>query len=113
MLETLRQNLLEKVVQYLDEMVVFLWDDFEALVITSSINRALASIDWSNNAARRVPKERNPDLRDFYLYNMSSFSSYHLVYVDESGCDKRIGFGWTDWSPLGVTPVRIAWFQRE
>jgi hypothetical protein len=102
MLETLRQHLLEKLFQYLDEIVVFLWDELEALVITSSISRALASIDWSNNAARRVPKERNPDLRGFYLYNLSSFSSYHLVYVDESGCDKRIGFRRTGWSPLGV-----------
>jgi DDE superfamily endonuclease len=60
-----------------------------------------------------VAKERNPDLRDFYLYNLSSFSSYHLVYVDESGCNKRIGFRRTGWSPLGVTPVKIARFQRE
>jgi transposase len=113
MLETLGQHLLEKLFQYLDEIVVFLWDEFEALVIISSISRALASIDWSNNAARRVPKERNPDLRDFYLYNLSSFSSYNLVYVDESSYDKRIGFRRAGWSPLGVTPVKIAWFQRE
>ena len=30
---------------------------------------------------------------------------YHYVFVDESGCDKRIGFRRTGWSPLGVTPV--------
>jgi transposase len=38
---------------------------------------------------------------------------HHLVYVDESGCDKRVGFRRTGWSPLGVTPVQIAQFQRE
>jgi hypothetical protein len=58
-------------------------------------------------------KERNPDLRDFYLHNLSAFRSYHLVYVDESGCDKRIGFRRTGWSLLGVTPVKIARYQRE
>lgn len=33
--------------------------------------------------------------------------------MDESGCDKRINFRRTGWSPLGVTPVKIARFQRE
>lgn len=27
-----------------------------------------------------------------YPYILLDFQSYHLVYVDESGCDKRIGF---------------------
>jgi hypothetical protein len=94
-------------------MVVFLWDEFEVLVTTSAVSRALASIGWSKKVARRVAKERNPDLRDFYLHNLSAFRSYHLVYVDESGCDKRIGFRRTGWSPLGVTPVKTARFQRE
>jgi hypothetical protein len=83
------------------------------LVTTFSIGKALASIGWSKKAARRVSKERNADLRDFYLHNLSAFRSYHLVYVDESGCDKRIGFRRTAWSPLGVAPVQIARFQRE
>jgi hypothetical protein len=73
----------------------------------------LSSIGWSKKAARRVAKEQNPDLRDFYLYYLSSFRSYHRVYVDESGCYKWIGFRRTGWSPLGVTPVKIARFQRE
>jgi transposase len=33
--------------------------------------------------------------------------------VDESGCDKRIGFRRTGWFPLGVTPVQVTQFQRE
>jgi len=113
MLDALREYLLEKPVLYLNEMAVFLWNEFEVLVTKSSISRALSSIGWSKKAARRVAKEQNPDLRDFYLYNLSSFRSYHLVYVDESGCDKRIGFRRTGWSPFGVTPVKIARFQRE
>jgi hypothetical protein len=47
------------------------------------------------------------------MYKLSSFRSYQLVYVDESGCDKRIGFRRTGWSPLGTTPVQIAQYQRE
>jgi len=47
------------------------------------------------------------------MYNLSAFQSYHLVYVDELGCDKRIGFRRTGWAPLGVAPVQIARFHRD
>lgn len=94
-------------------MAVFLRDEFEAQVTVHSIGRALASVGWSKKAARRIARERNADLRDFYLYELSGFRSYQLVFVDESGCDKRIGFRRTGWSPVGVTPVQVAQFQRE
>lgn len=37
-------------------------------------------------------KERNVDLRDAYSHYLSDFRLYHHVYVDESRCDKWIGF---------------------
>jgi hypothetical protein len=58
-----------------------------------------------------VAQERNLEIRDFYAYNLLAFRSYHLVYVDESRCDKLIGFRWTSWSPLGVAPIQIAKFH--
>jgi transposase len=108
MLDALREYLLEKPEQYLDEMAVFLWDEFDVLVTTATISRTLVSIGWSKKTIRRRAREQNPDLRDFYLYNLSAFRSYHLVYVDELGCDKRIGFRRTGWSPLGATSAQIA-----
>jgi len=112
MLDALRQHLLEKPDQYLEEMEVFLWDEFEARIPKSTISRTLRSAGWSKKTVRRVAKEQNPDLRDFYLYNLSSFHSYHLVFVDESGCDKRVGFRRTGWSPLGTSPVQVTQFHR-
>lgn len=112
MLDALRERLIEKPDQYLDEMAVFLWDEFEVLVTTSTISRTLKTIEWSKKTARRVALGRSAELRDLYLYDLSAFESYHVVYVDESGCDKRIGFRRTAWSPLGVTPVQIARFHR-
>jgi transposase len=113
MLDALRQRLLEKPGLYLDEMAVFLYDEFDALVTTSTISRSLKSVGWTKKVIRHIAKERNADLRDFYLHNLSDFRSYHLVFVDESGCDKRIGFRRTGWSPLGVTPAQIAHFHRD
>jgi hypothetical protein len=60
------------------------------------------SIGWSRKQTRRVAQERNADLRDFHHRRLSEFSSYHLDYVDESGCDKRVGIRRTGWSPRGT-----------
>jgi transposase len=113
MLAALCDRLLEKPGLFRDEMAVFLYDEFDVLASVSSIGRALASIKWSKKKTRRIANERNADLRDFYLHKLSSFRSHQLVYVDESGCDKRIGFRRTGWSPLGVAPVEIAQFHRD
>lgn len=107
MLKVLLDHLLEKPDLYQDEMAIYLYDEFEVLVTTSNISRALAP------AARHIARERNADLRDYYLHKLSAFRSYHLVYVDESGCDSRIGFRRTGWSPLGVTPVKVTRFHRD
>jgi hypothetical protein len=58
MLEALGEYLTERLGQHLDQMAVFLLDEFEVLITT----RALASIGWSKKAGRRVAKEQNPDL---------------------------------------------------
>ena len=113
MLSALLEHLVEKPEQYQDEMAVFLYDEFSVLLTTSTISRALKSTGWSKKTTRRVAKERNADLRDLYHNNLSAFRSYHLVYVDESGCNSRIGFRRTGWSPLGVAPVQVARLHRD
>jgi transposase len=113
MLDALKERLIEKPGMYQDEMALFLYDEFEILVNNSAVSRALASIGWTKKTTRQIAKERNANLRDYYLHNLSAFQSHHLVYVDESGCDNRIGFRRTGWSPLGVAPVQIAQFHRD
>jgi hypothetical protein len=84
MLGVLQEHLVVKPELYLEEMAVFLWDEFDALLSPSSFSRALLSINWSKKTARRVAKERNPDLRDLYLHNLSAFRStpYTLTSLD-------------------------------
>jgi transposase len=113
MLDALCEHLLEKPGLCRDEMVLFVLDEFNAQVTPFSIGRALKARGWTKKTIRRVAKGRNADLRDLYLHNTSDFHSYHYIFVDESGCDKRIGFRRTGWSPLGVTPVQVSRFQRE
>ncbi|GAA93241.1 TPR domain protein [Aspergillus luchuensis IFO 4308] len=60
-----------------------------------------------------LPSDAKPRLATNVNDNtQSEFRSYHLIYVDESGCDKRVGFRRTAWSPVGVTPLQISRFHR-
>ncbi len=92
MLSALLKQLIQKPELYQDKIAIFLYDEFETVVTTSTISRALALAGWSKKAARRVAKERNADLRDFYLYNLSEFRLYYLVYINKSRYDNRIRF---------------------
>jgi hypothetical protein len=91
MLDALREHLIEKLELYVEEMVIFLFDDFGVLVDRSTVSRALKSINYSKKMMRQIARERNADLRDFYQHTISPYPSWQHVYVDESGCDKRIG----------------------
>lgn len=113
MLEALCDRLFEKPGLYLHEMELFLLGEFDVSIPKSTISGALHRKGWSKKTARQKAKERNVDLRDNYCHPISEFCSYHLVYVDESGCDKRIGFRRTGWSPLGTTPVQVSKFHRN
>lgn len=62
MLDVLRERLIEKPSMYLDEMVIFLWDNFGVLVTRSTTSRALASNGLSKKIFRRVAGRRNEDL---------------------------------------------------
>ena len=104
MLDVLCEHLLEKPDEDLDSMILFIWDEFETLVSRWTLSRALKARDWSRKATCLIAQGRNADLRDDYEHAM--------VFVDESGCDKRIGFRRYGWSPIGVTPAKIAQFQR-
>lgn len=93
MLDALLEHLIEKPAQELDEMVLYLYDEFEQPVSRSTISRALSGAGWSRKTTRRIAQGQNADLRDYYSHMISEYPSFQYVYVDESGCDNRIGSG--------------------
>jgi hypothetical protein len=52
MLDALKERLSEKPGLYQDEMAGFLFDEFNVLLTTTYISRALASIGWTKKATR-------------------------------------------------------------
>jgi transposase len=75
----------------LKDMVTFLRGEFEVEVTRFSIRRALKNVDWSKKATQNIAQERNADLRDDYMHEVSSFRSDQLVFIDETGVDRSIG----------------------
>lgn len=73
------------------KMINFLYDNFGLEVSPTTISRTLKTEGWSRKTNGRVAKQRNLDLRELYLYKLSNYQSYQLVFIDESGCDKRSG----------------------
>ena len=96
----------------LEEMRIWLHSEFVILPSIKTVSKTMKSMRWSKKVSRSRAKEQNGDLRDFYMYKISQFHSWQLIFVDESGCDKRIGLRRTGWSPLGVAPVQVARFHR-
>jgi transposase len=77
---------------YLDEIADFLLVEYENLVSLPTISRALKSRGLSKKIPRRRAGEQCQDLRDAYQYKLSFLDPEKLVFIDESGCDRRGGF---------------------
>jgi hypothetical protein len=98
---------------YLDEMVDFVWDQYELVISVASVRRSLKAHNSSKKKNQRVARERDLELRDACLYELSEYKSFQLVFVDESGCDTLAGVRRTGWAPRGMPAVQTANFHRE
>ena len=112
MLKALRDILDERPDMYFSEIGEFFYRKFGVWVSERSIGRALRRISWTRTAMRRIAQQRDADLRDYYLHRMSKYKSYQLVFVDESGVDRRAGYRRWGWSPKGTSPVQVTKFGR-
>jgi transposase len=112
-LDALLDCLLIKPDLYIDEMAEFILDEFDMSVPEHSVRRSLKACDWSKKKTQRVACERDNNLRDACLYELSEYKSYQLVFVDESGCDTLAGIRRTGWAPRGMPAVQTARFHRE
>ena len=104
--------LIERSYLYRCEMADFLYRRFRKRISERSIGRTLRSIGWTRTTIRRIAQQRDADLRDHYLHRISQDESHQLIFVDESGCDRRAGYRRWGWSPKGSSPVQITKFSR-
>jgi hypothetical protein len=96
----------------LKDMVTFLRGEFEVELTRFSIRRALQDVGWSKKATQNIAQERNLDLRDEYMYDVSSFRPNQLVFLDETRVDRSIGIHGKGWAPRGKRPCQVKRFHR-
>jgi hypothetical protein len=70
-----------------------LYDDFEVHVSIQTISTILKAADVTKKVNRRIAKEHNPNLLDFYTWKLGvlGVQAKHVVFVDESAIDMRNG----------------------
>lgn len=66
-------------VLYLDEIVDLIWDELELRGSEDSIRRSLKACDWSTKKTQRVARERDAELRDACLEELSEYKSYSIA----------------------------------
>jgi transposase len=79
---------------YLDEMVYFLWDEYELQVDEATVFRALRRLRWSRKQNRKIAAQRNVQLRSRWLVTkLPQYRADQLVFLDESAACERTGEG--------------------
>jgi hypothetical protein len=96
----------------LSDMATFLRKEFDVDVTRFSIRRVLKDRKWSKKVTQNVAQERNLDLRDEYVYEISSLRPDQLVFIDETRLDRGIGMRRKGWAPRGKRPRQIKRFHR-
>ena len=48
--------------------------------------------------------QRNPELRDAWLYKLSQWMADQLIFIDESAANERTSDRKTGWVPINLTP---------
>jgi len=76
---------------YLDEMVWFLFDEFDLVTDEATVWRCLHRLGWSRKNIRKIAKQRNQDLRDRWFVRLSGWRADQLIFLDESAACERTG----------------------
>jgi hypothetical protein len=92
MRKALYNILIEQPYLYRCEIADFLYRRFCKRILERSIGRTLRSISWTRTTIYCIVQQQDAELRDYYLYRISQYKSYQLVFVDKSGCNRRAGY---------------------
>jgi transposase len=111
--EALDELLLNKPSHYVDEMMFFIWDEFEVWVTESTVRRWLRKKKYTKKIIARRALERSRELRDHWRVRTSRWNPDQIVCVDESAanertCDRKYG-----WAPIGIAPVEYIPVKRS
>ena len=98
---------------YLEEMIEFIYDEFDLEVSIPTIWRELERMRWSRKLATKRAREQSAALRRVYLARMSQhYTADQIVALDESACNEHTGDRKYGWSPINE-PIELVYNIRR
>lgn len=76
---------------HLDEMALFLYDEFDVNVSEATVWRCLHRLGWSRKNMKKIAKQRNQDLRNRWHIRLHGWRADQLIFLDESAACERTG----------------------
>ena len=96
--------ILEQPQLYISEMRQHIHDVIGVEVSNATICRILRKHGFTRKKIRQVAQQRCTELRARFRAEMSFFSVDQLVWVDETGCDKKSAIRKAGYALRGITP---------
>lgn len=88
---------------YLDEMGIWLYQQYTIHVSDSTISRVLKREKISWKVLRRLAAERNATLRADWLARLTAWEPEWIMFVDESAANERSADRKRGWAPIGIS----------
>ena len=79
----------QRFIVYQNDMIWFLYDEFDIVISQSTISRMLKQARYNRKIAQRVAAERDEKLRSEWKQRLMSWTSDQLVFLDESVAYER------------------------
>lgn len=100
---------------YQDEMIAYLYDDWNLLCSQPTVSRTLRSNRISRKIIQREALERSQQCRDDYMVSISELSNpqHQLCFLDESAANEHTCHRKHGWSLFGITPRVILPVKRS
>ena len=102
---TLLRLILEHTGIYLHELQDKLCDMFGVTVSVSTICRTLRIMGCSRRVIRHVAIQRSDELRARFMADISIYDPAMIIWIDESGCDRRNNMRKFAYTIRGIPPV--------
>ena len=96
---------------YLEELVLFLWDDFDIHTTKATVSRTLKRLRVSRKVLQREAAQHSEVLRDQWIVRLSGWTADQLVFIDESAANKRSADRKYGWSPIGQKATQSVPFK--
>lgn len=99
---------------YLEEMKIWLFDEFDISTSTGTIYRELTAMRWSRKIAIKQAREQSDALRRVFRARVAqNYTAAQIVALDESACNERTGDRKYGWSPINSS-VKLSYsFKRS